>query len=156
MTIRYLSLHHGETPRIHKVGRENICNKKWNLFFFNFVCAGVSICVYLSVEVRVQLAETSSVENWTFHLFWDGGHLPSLSSHLIGVRASSCSAINQEGIVVQGFIREAATSDECHWHSPHSLTPEQVTGQGHCIGEVPADEAFLCSSTYLLQPLQNT
>ena len=47
-----------------------------------------------------------------------------------------------EGIAVQGLIREVAKSDECHWYSQHTLTLEQVTGQGLCIGKVPTAKLF--------------
>ena len=53
-----------------------------------------------------------------------------------------------EGIAVQGLIQEAAKSDECRWHSPHSLTLEQVTGQRLCIGKFPTAKTFL--SIYLI------
>lgn len=52
------------------------------------------------------------------------------------------------GIPVQGTISAVVESNKYCRHSPHSLTLEQVTGQGLCVGEIPAAKAFLCNSIY--------
>lgn len=61
------------------------------------------------------------------------------------------------GILVQGTISAVVESNKYCRHSPHSLTLEQVPGQGLCVGEIPAAKDFLCNSKYpLTTVLQNS
>lgn len=61
------------------------------------------------------------------------------------------------GIPVQGTISAVVESNKYCRHSPHSLTLEQVPGQGLCVGEIPAAKDFLCNSKYpLTTVLQNS
>ena len=57
-----------------------------------------------------------------------------------------------EGVAVQAHVTISTSLQDCRWRSKQSLTLEQVSGQGLCLGKVPHASRSLCHSTWGIQP----
>uniref|UniRef100_A0A8D2B6A5 Envelope protein n=1 Tax=Sciurus vulgaris TaxID=55149 RepID=A0A8D2B6A5_SCIVU len=50
-----------------------------------------------------------------------------------------------EGIAFSGTFNNTTSHDSCSWESNRKLTLTEVSGQGTCLGTVPADHKHLCN-----------